>query len=247
MKINIHAGHNPDGKTACGAVGLMKESTEARKVKNKVIRLLKAEGHTVYDCTVSDGINQSDVLNKIISKCNAHKVDLDVSIHFNAGAKDEKGNGKTTGTEVLLYSSSSKAKNYAERTLKEVEALGFKNRGIKYRSDLAFLRRTASPAMLIECCFVDDKDDIRLYDYLTMARAIAEGILNKKITSIAKAKEKAAFRSDTRTGKETFLEWLRPGTKVTVLNEWTIGATAWMYIKYGNTTGYVVKSKMIYC
>ena len=27
MKINVHAGHNPDGKIACGAVGLIKEST----------------------------------------------------------------------------------------------------------------------------------------------------------------------------------------------------------------------------
>ena len=34
MKFNIHAGHNPDGKIACGAIGLIKESTEARKVKD---------------------------------------------------------------------------------------------------------------------------------------------------------------------------------------------------------------------
>ena len=37
MKINVHAGHNPDGKVACGAVGLIKESTEVRAVKDKVI------------------------------------------------------------------------------------------------------------------------------------------------------------------------------------------------------------------
>ena len=35
MKINVHAGHNPDGKIACGAVGLIRESTEARKVKKE--------------------------------------------------------------------------------------------------------------------------------------------------------------------------------------------------------------------
>lgn len=32
MKINIHAGHNEDGKIACGAIGIIKESTEARRV-----------------------------------------------------------------------------------------------------------------------------------------------------------------------------------------------------------------------
>ena len=26
MKINMHAGHNPDGKVACGATGFLKES-----------------------------------------------------------------------------------------------------------------------------------------------------------------------------------------------------------------------------
>ena len=30
MIINVHAGHNPDGKVACGAVAIIKESTEAR-------------------------------------------------------------------------------------------------------------------------------------------------------------------------------------------------------------------------
>ena len=86
MKINVHAGHNPDGKIACGAVGLIKESTQSRKVKGYVIKYLKAAGHTVYDCTCNNGTSQSDVLNRIGTKCNAHMVDLDVSIHFNSGA-----------------------------------------------------------------------------------------------------------------------------------------------------------------
>lgn len=182
MRINIHGGHNPDGKIACGAIGLIKESTEARKVKDEVIKLLKQEGHTVYDCTVDNGTSQSDVLNKIISKCNAHKVDLDVSIHFNSGANDKKGSGKTTGTEVLIYSTSSKAELYAKRILNKIADLGFKSRGVKIRTDLAVLRRTNSPALLVECCFVDDRDDVDLYNDKKMAQAIVEGILNKSVT-----------------------------------------------------------------
>ena len=58
MRFTIHAGHNPDGKTACGGIGLIKESTENRNVKNEVIRLLKEEGHTVYDCTVENIKNE---------------------------------------------------------------------------------------------------------------------------------------------------------------------------------------------
>ena len=68
MKFNVHAGHNPDGKIACGASGLIKESTQARKVKDLVIKYLKAAGHTVYDCTCDNGTSQTDVLKKIVAK-----------------------------------------------------------------------------------------------------------------------------------------------------------------------------------
>lgn len=183
MKINVHAGHNPDGKKACGAIGLIKESTEARNVKNLVISKLKTLGHTVYDCTVDDGTNATDVLQKIVTKCNAHAVDLDISIHFNCGAKDQKGNGKTTGTEVFIYSNKSKAKNYAVDICNSIEALGYNNRGVKTNQGLYVLRKTNSPALLIECCFVDDKDDIKLYDPEAMANAIVKGITGQIVNN----------------------------------------------------------------
>ena len=37
---NIHGGHNPKGKIACGAVGLLDESEQDRIIKNKVISVL---------------------------------------------------------------------------------------------------------------------------------------------------------------------------------------------------------------
>lgn len=89
MRINIHAGHNPDGMTACGAVGLIRESTEARSVKDKVVEQLTAMGHTVHDCTCNNGTSQQDVLKRIVEACNKNDVDLDVSIHFNAAANPE--------------------------------------------------------------------------------------------------------------------------------------------------------------
>lgn len=195
MKINIHAGHNPDGKIACGAVGLIKESTEARKVVALVAKYLREKGHTVYNCTCNNGTGQSDVLHKIVKKCNAHKVDLDVSVHFNSGAKDKKGNGKSTGTEVLIYSSASKAKTYAQRTVNAIAGLGFKNRGVKVRNGLYVLSHTDSPSMLVECCFVDDKDDTTLYNATKMAKAIYKGITGEeyKAASKKKAETKKAY------------------------------------------------------
>lgn len=180
MIINVHAGHNPDGKVACGAVGIIRESTEARNVKNEVVRQLKGLGHTVYDCTVDNGTSASNVLSNIVQKCNAHTVDLDVSIHFNAGAKDATGNGQTTGVEAYVFSSNSKAKAFAEKIVNAIASIGFKNRGVKVNQKLYFLRKTKAAALLLECCFVDDKDDVALYDYKSMADAIVCAIAGQK-------------------------------------------------------------------
>ena len=180
MIINIHAGHNPDGKAACGAIGIIRESTEARNVKNEVIRQLKALGHTVYDCTVENGTSAGNVLYNIVKKCNSHDADLDVSIHFNAGAKDAAGNGQTTGVEAYVFSSNSKAKAFAEKIVNAIASLGFKNRGVKINQKLYFLRKTKAAALLLECCFVDDKDDVALYDYKSMADAIVYAITGQK-------------------------------------------------------------------
>lgn len=179
MVINVHAGHNPHGKVACGAVGLISESLENRRVKDLVVDELRRMGHTVYDCTVEDGTSQSDVLNRIIRKCNAHKVDLDVSIHFNAAS-----NAQASGSEVYVYSDRSQAVNTARETLNDICSLGFRNRGVKTNSKLAFLRRTSAPAMLIECCFVSSDKDVSLYNAEEMAAAIVYGITGKRCISV---------------------------------------------------------------
>lgn len=175
MVINVHAGHNPHGKVACGAVGLISESIENRRVKDLVVDELRRMGHTVYDCTVEDGTSQSDVLNRIIRKCNAHKVDLDVSIHFNSTS-----NAQASGSEVYVYSDRSQAVSTARETLNAICSLGFRNRGVKTNSKLAFLRRTSAPAMLIECCFVSSDKDVSLYNAEEMAAAIVYGITGKR-------------------------------------------------------------------
>ena len=177
MILNIHAGHNPDGKVACGSVGILKESTEARKVKDLVISQLQRVGHTVYDCTVDNGSNQSDVLTKIVSECNSHAVDLDVSIHLNSGRNDYEGDGLIGGTEVWCYNE--KTRSIAERICEQIASLGFRNRGVKYSTKLYVLRKTKAPAILIECAFVDDVDDAKLWNAEKIAAAIVQGIIGQ--------------------------------------------------------------------
>lgn len=179
---NVHAGHCPQGKGAYGAVGILKESVENRLVKDEVIRLLRVEGHTVYDCTCEENTTQDGCLRKIVTKCNQHNVALDVSIHLNSGRNDYKGDNSTGGTEVWNYDTRTKA--ISDRICSNIaKELGIRNRGTKYNKNLYVLNNTSSQALLVECCFVDDKDDADHWNAKKCAKAIVEGILNKTISS----------------------------------------------------------------
>ena len=180
-KVTVHAGHNPSGKIACGASDLLDESTEARYITKKVIKLLRKNGIRAVNCTVNNGVCQNDVLYKICNKCNAvTDADLHISIHFNSGRNDKKGDGRTGGTEVLLTGNVADKGDIAKRICNQMAKLGFTNRGIKVTSGLYFLNHTKAPALLIEVCFVDDRDDYMLYsaDRVDVANAIVQAVIN---------------------------------------------------------------------
>ncbi len=65
--------------------------------------------------------------------------------------------------------------------LKRLSALGFTNRGVKRNSSFAVLRhvkRRGVSHALIETCFIDDTDDMKLYKnkFYEIADAIADGV-----------------------------------------------------------------------
>lgn len=180
---NVHAGHGKQDSKSCGAVGLIKESVENRLVKDEVISLLRKKGHTAYDCTVDYPADANDCVRKQIANCNKHKVDLDISIHFNSGRNDTKGDNDTGGVEVLVCNKTGTKQEYAKRVCASISKLGYTNRGVKVRTNLGYLNKVTNQCILIECCFVDDKDDVKKYNYKEMAKAIVEGILNETINT----------------------------------------------------------------
>ena len=87
---NVHGGHN---RIVPGASHYMDEVTEDRRITAGVIALLKANGHTAYNCTDDNGKTVGANLANIVAKCNTHTVDLDISFHQNA-AKSRSGRWK---------------------------------------------------------------------------------------------------------------------------------------------------------
>ena len=195
MRIGIDMGHTLSGE-GTGSQGCgYKEQNLTRELGKIVIEMLKKEGHTIYDCTVDKSSNNAQQLIDRVNKANKQPLDLFVSIHFNARVNDVKGDGRTTGTEVLLHSMSSKAKPYAERIVKKIANVGLKNRGVKTHNAYV-LKHTKAPALLIETCFIDDRDDMNVYlkNPRKVAKAIVEGILDKTITDVTETPKTGFYR-----------------------------------------------------
>lgn len=175
MKWCINPGHCADGQRYCGTISSYgKESTQARIVAKEVERKLLLAGEEVFYDAVDVSSSQLDNLKTIVSRANASKADRFVSIHFNAY------NGNAYGTEVYCYSKNdSFAKNQGNAVLNNIVALGYRNRGLKDNSQesLYVIRNTSMQAILIECCFIDNKADMARYDAMKMAHAIVKGLI----------------------------------------------------------------------
>ena len=145
----------------------------------------------------------------------------------------DPGDGKTKGVEVFVHSTSSAAYAAAERVCKELSALGFTNRGVKVSTTLFVLRKTKAPAMLIEVGFVDDKDDVNLYNKVgndAICRAIVKGILNKEVSGGS-----TPVQSTTPTPAPSGPSY-RAGTVYTLLADH-------LRVRTGPGTGYATKSR----
>lgn len=173
MIIAIHAGHNPDGKVACGAVGFGKESTLAREVCAYLSEyFLRYRGiDAVIDATCNNGRNQNDVLNTVIQRTNNARADLSVSIHLNASASPS-----SNGSEVWFYTNNRITPHIGEEICKELSKYGFKNRGIKPSTALAVLRKINCDSILVECAFVTNRGDMNKFNSRQVAKRIAKGI-----------------------------------------------------------------------
>lgn len=212
MVYNIHGGHNPSGKIACGASDLLDESKEDRKIAKSIIKYLKKAGATTYNCSVTNGRSQADVLKKICAKCNKHSVNFDGSVHLNSGRNDHKGDKKLGGFEVWATAFTGVKKEVAERAVRNMKQLGFTPHGDPYKttSSLYYLNHTKAKALLFEICFVDDKDDYLLYKTVgadAIGKALAEAITGKTIKTRTVAKITSVFKSGVLvkiTGNATY-------------------------------------------
>ena len=148
-----------------------KEKDEALDLALAVGKLLSEEGYDVQYTRTTD-VYQSPTEKAQIA--NRNDADLFVSFHRNASATPNT----YQGVQTLLYDDSGMKAYMARNINEELEKIGFQNLGVSVRPNLAVLRRTNMPALLLEVGFIDSDNDNQIYDqnFNEIAQAIAEGI-----------------------------------------------------------------------
>lgn len=168
-KIIIDAGH---GGYDNGA------SYQGRREKDDTLRLalalgdvLRGQGYDVEYTRTSD-VYQSPVEKARIG--NASSADYFISLHRNAAATP----GRFNGVQTLVYDKSGIKNEMAENINSQLENVGYNNISVEARPNLAVLRRTNMPALLVEVGFIDSDVDNEILDanFEQTVQAIADGI-----------------------------------------------------------------------
>lgn len=222
-KVFIGVGHG--GKDP-GAVAFGREEADlnlaiALKCRDELVR------HGV-EVKMSRTKDENDTLQEEIKECNAYGPDLAIDIHNNAGGGD--------GAEAYYYTGGGTSKKLAENVLAEIVKIGQNSRGAKpnvingIKEYFGFIRETACPSIIVECAFVDNKNDMQILDTAAeqqiMGIAIAKGIL--KTLNISYVAEKKATYYRVQVG--AFL--LRKGADTTCAKLKALGFSAYV-VKVG--------------
>ena len=194
MRIGINCGHTLTGPGS-GAVGLINESEHTRLVGRDLMAKLQTAGHKVVDCTVDKSAATEDYLAGVVQIANQQELDWFISIHFNAS-----GTGQGRGSEVYTY----KGRQYPDviNICQNLEKMGFKNRGVKEGSGLYVIKKTKAKAMLIEVCFCDNPEDVRIYEDAGGSEAVAQAIfaaLTYHLEDAAETQQKEANSTENRS------------------------------------------------
>ncbi len=168
-KIVIDAGH---GGSDPGAVYM------GRLEKDDNLALALAVGDILSDLGYDvEYTRTEDVYDSPVQKArkgNESGADYFVSIHRNSSPNSNQYNG----VQTLLYNDSGIKADMARNINSELEKVGFRNINVVERPNLAVLKRTTMPALLVEAGFINSDVDNTIFDdnFDAMAQAIANGI-----------------------------------------------------------------------
>lgn len=191
-KIYVDAGHGGSDPGAIG-IGNVHEADVNLLVAKYLQTELKRQGISVKMSRTTDA---TKALNDRPKEANKWGADIVVSIHCNAFEK-----ASANGTETLIYKKGGNAEKIAKKVQPNlISVLKTTDRGVK-EGNLAMVRDTKAPAILVELAFVTNKDDcsklINTTYQKNCAVAICKGICS--YLGITYKKEEIKVKTDYST------------------------------------------------
>ena len=184
IKIYIDQGHNPQNPNAGAEGNGLREQDIVFAVGIELAELLRQNGN--YEVRLSRptpdtviGTTNTTSLRQRVADANAWGADYFISLHTNASS-----NPQATGSEAFAFSQPSAAFSLGEDILEGLDSTtGLRNRGMKVRTNLYVLRKTAMPAVLVELGFITNPNDAALMNSRPelFARGIYDGIVQYTI------------------------------------------------------------------
>ncbi|WP_455716367.1 N-acetylmuramoyl-L-alanine amidase family protein [Anaerosporobacter sp.] len=170
LRVCIDAGHG--GKDQGAVNGERYEKDDTLRLALQLGKILRQNGvdvvYTRSDDVYSSPVNKAKITNLL-------KADYLISIHRN-GALSKK----TSGVVTFVYNKKGTKHRIATNINNSVAALGFNNRGVKSRKNLAVLNRTDMPAILVNIGFITNDSDNMLFEnkFNEIVEAVAKSFLD---------------------------------------------------------------------
>lgn len=197
MKILLISGHGAGDPGAVSQFG--KEADETIYMVEEIKKTLSAYAQVDLYPTERNAYKDAKAGKLAVDFGNYGYV---LEVHFNSGAADLKGNGRTTGTEIYV-TTAEKTVGVETKIVQSIAALGFKNRGVKRTNFTVIYRAKAAgvSSALLEVCFIDDKDDMSVY--AAKKKKIAAAVANAiavQFGLMEDSREEAAAAQEIKAG-----------------------------------------------
>ena len=199
---------------------------------------------TVYP--VDRDMYQDNRENKLL--VNYKDYDYIFEVHFNAY------NGSARGSSVQLHTDYTGGISVEQCIIDNIALLGFKKRGVNgivRRNDLLNMNKAYREKVdyaLLETCFYDNKEDMRLYEQKKseVAWAIADGIISAfgldmdSSDAVGIVKDCSSLNVREMPNHENIIAIVKAGTKLKIRGTGKDSdGDIWYQVTYKNVTGYV--------
>lgn len=231
MRLLLIAGHGEDDPGTAAQVN-GRQYREVEETRRVVLALQKALGAGAAVYPTGRNAFEDYKRGVLKEKARFQRFDFVLEIHFNAFVPST-ADGRVKGVEAYVPTAAEDLET-ARRLCRAVESCGFSNRGVKQKdwSVICAAGKAGAAACLLEICFLDDGDDMALYE--------------RRFSGIIRALSRALGEVEDVTVYEKLEDvpaWGRPTVEKLLKKGWLRGEGETLALEHNLLRGLVVNDR----